>query len=105
MKKVTCNLFHEPVEITNALIAVASQEGNDGPEYDLMMEAADRIRVLEDKLQNMRNTFQEELKLAIPAMREFAQKNPIHQHQGITQDPCGVHAWLARNVQYENPIL
>ncbi len=50
MKKVTCNLFHEPVEISKALIAVASQEGNDGPKYDLMVEAADRIRLLESLL-------------------------------------------------------
>lgn len=50
MREVTCHLFHEPVEITHALVAVASQEGNDGPEYDLMMAAAERIRFLESLL-------------------------------------------------------
>lgn len=40
-------LFHDSVEITHALVAVASQENHDGPEYDLMMGAAEYIRVLE----------------------------------------------------------
>jgi hypothetical protein len=40
-------LFNEPVEITHALVAVASQEGCDGLDYDLMMEAANHIRALE----------------------------------------------------------
>lgn len=43
-------LFHDPVEITHALVTVASQENCDGPEYDLMMEAADYIRLLESLL-------------------------------------------------------
>ena len=51
MKKVTCHLFHEPVEITKALIAVASHAQTtkdcDWPEYDLMVDAAERIRELE----------------------------------------------------------
>ena len=50
MKKVTYHLFHKPVEITSALIAAASQEGCDGPEYDLMIEAADKIKSLETVL-------------------------------------------------------
>lgn len=107
MKKVTCHLFHEPVEISKALIAVASQEGNDGHEYDLMMEAADRIRELEahtdflyedvNKREYAINSLKEEIKLAIPEMREFAKKNRKFEHNGKTQDPHGVHAWLARN--------
>jgi len=48
MKKIIdYPLFHNPVEITNALVTVASQENCDGPEYDLMMEAAEYIRQLE----------------------------------------------------------
>jgi len=53
-------LFHNPVEITNALVTVASQENCDGPEYDLMMEAADYIRLLESLLdlsQSMTNDY------------------------------------------------
>ena len=38
-----------------------------------------------------------ELADAIHAMRAYARENPRHQHQGQTQDPNGVHAWLARN--------
>ncbi len=97
MKKVTCHLFHEPVEITKALIAVASQEGNDGPEYDLLMAAAERIRELEahtdflyedvNKREHVINSLKEELKLAIPEMREFAKKNRKFEHNGKTQDP------------------
>ena len=103
MKKVTCHLFHEPVEISKALIAVASQEGNDGPEYDLMMAAAERIRELEahtdflyedvNKREHVINSLKEELKLAIPAMRKFAEI----EYYGKAKDPFGVHAWLARN--------
>lgn len=50
MKTVNCSLFDHPVEITHALVTVASQEGCDGPEYDLMMEAVDYIRELESIL-------------------------------------------------------
>lgn len=46
-KMIDYPLFHDPVEITHALITVASQENCDGPEYDLMMKAAEYIRVLE----------------------------------------------------------
>lgn len=49
-KMINYPLFHRPVEITHALVAVASQENCDGPEHDLMMEAADYIRVLESLL-------------------------------------------------------
>jgi hypothetical protein len=107
LKKVTCHLFHEPVEISKALIAIASQEGNDGPEYDLMMAAAERIRELEahtdflyedvNKREYAINSLKEELKLALPAMRLFADNNPKFEYYGKVQDSCGVHAWLARN--------
>ena len=103
MRKVNFHLFHDPVEITKALIAVASQEGNDGPEYDLMMAASERIRELEahtdflyedvNKREYTINSLKEELKLAIPAMRKFAEI----EYYGKTKDPFGVHAWLARN--------
>ncbi len=111
MKKVTCHLFNEPVEISKALIAVASQEGNDGPEYALMIAAAERIRELEahtdflyedvNKREYIIDTLKEKLKLAIPAMRKFAEI----EYYGKAKDPFGVHAWLARNNQDENSIL
>lgn len=44
---VTHPLFHDPVEIKGALNGVASQEGNDGPDYDLMVAAAEYIDALE----------------------------------------------------------
>lgn len=44
---VNCPLFDHPVPIAAALMAVASQENHDGPEDDLMVSAAEYIRVLE----------------------------------------------------------
>ncbi len=44
---VDCHLFDRPVPIASALIAVASQENHDDPEDDLMIRAAEYIRVLE----------------------------------------------------------
>lgn len=38
-----------------------------------------------------------ELADALHAMRAYARENPRHEYQGATQDPNGVHAWLARN--------
>ena len=46
-KFVTHPLFHEQTEIKAALNGVASQEQNDGPDYDLMVEAAKYIKQLE----------------------------------------------------------
>lgn len=43
-------LFEHPVTIASALSKVASQENNDGPEYDLMLAAADYINFLEKKI-------------------------------------------------------
>lgn len=53
-KMVNHPLFHEPVEITHALVTVAAatiyaQEDRDNSDYALMMEAADHIRALEAK--------------------------------------------------------
>ena len=41
----------------------------------------------------------DEIEAAIPAMREYARKNPKHHFSadGAEQDPNGVHAWLERN--------
>lgn len=50
---VDCHLFETPVNIVSALEAVASQENHDGPEYDLMMEAAGYIRDLERRLDDL----------------------------------------------------
>jgi hypothetical protein len=47
MRKVNYHLFDKPVDIHHALIAVASQENHDDPEYDLMILATDYIRELE----------------------------------------------------------
>ena len=42
--------YHQPTEIKAVLNGVASQEGNDGPDYDLMVEAADYINELESSV-------------------------------------------------------
>jgi len=44
---VDCHLFDQPIPIASALVAVASQENHDDPEDDLMIRAAEYIRVLE----------------------------------------------------------
>lgn len=40
-----------------------------------------------------------QIEAAIPAMREYARKNPKHYFSadGAEQDPNGAHAWLAQN--------
>ena len=40
-----------------------------------------------------------EIEAALPAMREYARKNPKHHFStdGTEQDPNGAHAWLDRN--------
>lgn len=45
---------------------------------------------------------QAEIADALHAMRAYARENPRHEYRGATQDPHGVHAWLARN---ERPNL
>lgn len=34
---------------------------------------------------------------AIPAMRDYARKNPKHYFEEAMQDPCGGHGWLAKH--------
>lgn len=51
MKTVNCSLFEHPVEITHAIVTIASQENCDGPEYDLMMDAVQYIRELESRIE------------------------------------------------------
>lgn len=47
---VNDNLHHNDVDITIALRSLASQELNDGEEYDLMMVAADYIESLRESV-------------------------------------------------------
>lgn len=41
----------------------------------------------------------DQIEAALPAMREYARKNPKHHFSadGAEQDPNGAHAWLERN--------
>ena len=41
----------------------------------------------------------DQIEAALPAMREYARKNPKHHFSadGTEQDPNGAHAWLERN--------
>jgi hypothetical protein len=50
-----------------------------------------------DKVMYMRRCRRAEraIDAALPAMREFARKNPKHHFGETPQDPDGVHAWLA----------
>lgn len=45
-RHIEYHLFFKPVPISTALMDVASQENCDGPEHDLMVEAAKYIREL-----------------------------------------------------------
>ena len=47
-KMINYPLFHNKVDIKAALHGVASQENCDGPEYDLMVCAAEYIQQLEE---------------------------------------------------------
>lgn len=38
-----------------------------------------------------------EIEAALPIVREYARANPKHYWRDTMQDPCGAHAWLARN--------
>lgn len=53
---------------------------------DLCVEAADLIR-----------SQAAEIEAALPIVREYARANPKHYWRDTMQDPCGAHAWLARN--------
>ena len=101
MKKVTCCPLQEPIEITKALLSLAPHKGCNA--YDLMREAADSIRELEscidflyedvNKREHVINILKEEIKLAIPAMRKFAEI----EYYGKAKDPFCVHEWLKTN--------
>ena len=46
-KLVNHPLYHKPTDIKAVLNGISSQEGNDGPDYDLMVKSADYIKELE----------------------------------------------------------
>lgn len=47
----------------------------------------------------------DQIEAALPAMREYARKNPKHHFSkdGAEQDPNGAHAWLERNELFNTP--
>ncbi|MCA3068780.1 MAG: hypothetical protein IOD11_00035 [Rhodocyclaceae bacterium] len=77
------------------------------PAPALKREAADeieRLRAALAKANEQAEHFERQwylrgdaIEAAIPAMRAYARENPRHEYKGATQDPNGVHAWLARN--------
>lgn len=74
-----------------ALKAVAHQAGLEGIDLRALarvLDAAQRVAVA---------PLRAEIADALHAMRAYARDNPRHEYQGATQDPNGVHAWLARN--------
>ena len=73
-KMIDYPLFHDPVEITHALITVAQQENCDGPEYDLMMKAAEYIRVLESLLEISNCVFENQQNLS-PEFVKIVEQN------------------------------
>jgi hypothetical protein len=58
--------------------------------YASWQEAATAERVRRVRAEN-------EVADAKHAMRAYARENPRHEYRGLTQDPNGVHGWLARN--------
>ena len=52
--KIKHPLFHDMIDIKAALSGVAGQENCDGPDYDLMMSAADYIAELEDHIKELK---------------------------------------------------
>ena len=59
---------------------------------DIVKETSRMVAVIDEKLLA-------EIFSALPAMREYARKNPKHHFSlgGVEQDPNGAHAWLERN--------
>ena len=59
---------------------------------DLVNETRCMVEKIDEKLLA-------EILSALPAMREYARRNPKHHFSldGVEQDPNGVHAWIARN--------
>lgn len=75
----------------DALAAVAHNAGLTGADLHALarvLDAAQRVAVA---------PLHAEIADAVHAMRAYARDNPRHEYQGATQDPNGVHAWLARN--------
>lgn len=72
-------------------------------EARLMAEVSEIKAKLTDKASLLRgcyariNVLEKAVNDAIPAMREYARKNPKHYWNDAQQDPNGAHAWLARN--------
>jgi hypothetical protein len=48
----------------------------------------------------------DQIEAALPAMREYARKNPKHHFStdGAEQDPNGAHAWLDRNELFNSNL-
>lgn len=67
-------LYHNPVSIPNTMIGVSSQENCDGPEYDLMMEAAEYIRVLESSID------------LLQTQSYFMEYGPSNDEESVTKD-------------------
>ncbi len=72
-----------------------------GGRYASYVVACVRVVPTKDRLlaeaANALERQQAEIADALHAMRAYARENPRHEYQGATQDPNGVHAWLARN--------
>jgi hypothetical protein len=81
--------------------------GSDCNERDELIKAEreiERLRAALAKANEQAEHFERQwylrgdaIEAAIPAMRAYARENPRHGYKGATQDPNGVHAWLARN--------
>lgn len=76
---------------------VAAQSQKAKRELDELRAALKRANDQAEHFERLWYLRGDEIEAALPAMREFARKNPVHHFGDGPQDPCGVHAWLERN--------
>jgi len=59
--------------------------------------AADRWQKVVEKLQAEVVSREAAIAEALQIVRVYAARNPLHDYNGVMQDPHGAHAWLMRN--------
>jgi hypothetical protein len=84
----------------------AAEANTDAKELERLRAEAARLTAALKRANDQAEHFErqwylrgDEIEAALPAMRDYARKNPKHHFStdGAEQDPNGAHAWLERN--------
>lgn len=62
-----------------------------------LLDANDKLRTEADSLRADVVAREAEIASALQIVRVYAARNPLHDYNGVMQDPHGAHAWLRRN--------